>query len=352
MAGNGGATTITTDGASLQMLATVLPANATNKTVTWSIMSGSAYATINSSSGLLTAVDNGTVTVRATSTDGSGVYGSTNITITGQVIPVSNITVAGQGGATSIITDGASLQMLATVLPANATNKTVTWSITSGSAYATINSSSGLLTAVDNGTVTVRATSTDGSGVYGSTNITITGQVIPVSSITVAGQGGATSIITDGASLQMLATVLPANATNKTVTWSITSGSSYATINSTSGLLTAVDNGTVTIRAMATDGSGVYGSTNITITGQVIPVSSITVAGQGGATSITTDGASLQMLATVLPANATNKTVTWSVTSGSAYATINSSGLLTAVGQRYGDGQGHGHGRIECIWEY
>ena len=332
VAGHGGATSITSDGATLQMVATVLPANATNKTVTWSITSGSAYGTINPTSGLLTAVDNGTVTVRATATDGSNVFGSTNITISGQTTPVNSITVSGQGGATTITSDGATLQMVATVLPANATNKTVTWSITSGSAYATINPTSGLLTAVDNGTVTVRATATDGSNVYGSTSITISGQATPVSSITVSGQGGATTITSDGATLQMVATVLPANATNKTVTWSITSGSAYGTINPTSGLLTAVDNGTVTVRATATDGSNVYGSTNITISGQITPVSSITVAGQGGATSITTDGSTLQMIATVLPANATIKTVNWSITSGSAYATINpTSGLLTAV---------------------
>ena len=332
VAGQGGATSITTDNGTLQMIATVSPSNATNKTVTWSITSGGSYATINSTTGLLTAVDNGTVTVRATATDGSSVYGSTTITISGQIIPVTSITVSGQGGATSITTDGGTLQMVATVSPSNATNKTVTWSITSGSSYATINSSTGLLTAVNNGTVTVRATATDGSNVYGSTTITISGQVIPITSITVSGQGGATSITTDGGTLQMVATVSPSNATNKTVTWSITSGSSYATINSTTGLLTAVDNGTVTARATATDGSNVYGSTTITISGQVIPVTSITVSGQGGATSITTDGGTLQMAATVSPSNATNKTVTWSITSGSSYATINSTtGLLTAV---------------------
>ena len=332
VAGTGGATIISTDGGTLQMVATVLPANATNKTVTWSITSGSAFATINSSTGVLTAVDNGSVTVRATATDGSNIYGSTTITISGQVIPVSSITVAGTGGATTISTDGGTLQMVATVLPANATNKTVTWSITSGSAFATINSSTGVLTAVDNGSVTVRATATDGSNIYGSTTITISGQVIPVSSITVAGTGGATTIPTDDGTLQMVATVLPVNATNKTVTWTITSGSAFATINSSTGVLTAADNGSVTVRATATDGSNIYGSTTITISGQVIPVTSITVAGTGGATTISADGGTLQMVATVLPANATNKTVTWTITSGSAFATINSStGVLTAV---------------------
>ncbi len=58
-------------------------------------------------------------------------------------------------------------------MPSNATNKTVTWSITNGTGLATINSSTGLVTASDNGTVTARATANDGSGIYGTLIITI-----------------------------------------------------------------------------------------------------------------------------------------------------------------------------------
>ncbi len=76
---------------------------------------------------------------------------------------------------------------------------------------------------------------------------------------------------------------MPSNATNKTVTWSITSGSDLASINASTGLVTAIDNGTVTARATANDGSGIYGTLVITISNQVIAVTSITVTGEGGA---------------------------------------------------------------------
>ena len=328
--GAGGATTITTDNGTLQLSAVVLPSNATNKTVTWSVTNGTEQATI-SSTGLVTAIDNGTVTARATANDGSGVYGTLVITISNQVIPVTSITVTGAGGATTITTDGGTLQLSAAVLPSNATNKTVTWSITSGSSLASINSSTGLVTAIDNGTVTARATANDGSGVYGTLVITISNQVIPVTSITVTGAGGVNTIFKDDGTLQLSAAVLPANATNKTVTWSITNGTGQASISST-GLVTAIASGTVTARATANDGSGVYGTLIITISNQVIPVTSITVTGAGGATTITTDGGSLQLSASVLPSNATNKTVTWSITSGSSLASINAStGLVTAI---------------------
>jgi uncharacterized protein YjdB len=203
----------------------------------------------------------------------------------------------------------------------------VTWSLTNGTGQATINST-GLVTAVSNGTVTARATAADGSNVYGTLTITISTAVIPVTSITVAGAGGATTI-NPGGTLQLSAAVLPANATNQTVTWSLTNGTGQATINST-GLVTAVSNGTVTARATAADGSNVYGTLAITISTEVIPVTSITVTGAGGATTMNTRG-TLQLSAAILPANATNKAVTWSLTNGTGQATINSAGLVSAV---------------------
>jgi uncharacterized protein YjdB len=326
--GAGGATTITQDNGTLALTATVTPANATNKAVTWSIINGTGQATINSS-GVVTAVSNGTVTARATANDGSGVYGQLVITISDQVIPVTGITVTGAGGATTITQDNGTLALTATVTPANATNKSVTWSIINGTGQATINST-GLVTAVANGTVTARATANDGSGVYGQLVITISGQVIPVTGITVTGAGGATTITQDNGTLALTATVTPANATNKNVTWSIINGTGQATINS-SGLVTAVADGTVTARATANDGSGVYGQLVITISGQTVLVAKMYAAAAKGEPVISTPKGTLQLSVMVQPDNATNKTVTWSVINVTGEATINSSGLVTAI---------------------
>ncbi|MCP4439199.1 MAG: hypothetical protein GY810_09680 [Aureispira sp.] len=326
--GQGGATTITTNGGTLQMEETVTPVNATNQAVSWSITGGTGSGTI-SPTGLLTAVTNGTVIVRATAQDGSGVFGETTITISNQIVLVTGITVQGQGGATTITTNGGTLQMVETVTPVNATNQAVTWSITGGTGSGTI-SPTGLLTAVTNGTVIVRATAQDGSGIFGETTITISNQIVLVTGITVQGQGGATTITTNGGTLQMMETVTPVNATNQAVTWSITGGTGSGTISPT-GLLTAVTNGTVIVRATAQDGSGVFGETTITISNQIVLVTGITVQGQGGATTITTNGGTLQMVETVTPVNATNQAVTWSITGGTGSGTISPTGLLTAV---------------------
>ena len=332
IAGTGGATTIITDNGTLQMLATVLPVNASNKTVTWSVVSGGAYGAINSVTGVLTAISNGSVVVRATATDGSGVYGNATITMSNQLIPVTGITVSGTGGATTISTNAGTLQMLSSILPVDATNQSVTWSRVNGTGTANI-SGTGLLTAITDGSVTVRATAQDGSGVYDDQIITISNQVILVSNIQVSGTGYVTTITTLGGTLQMVATVTPGNATDGSVTWSRINGSGTANISGT-GLLTALTDGIVTVRATANDASGIFDDQIITISNQVvapIPVSSITVTGAGGATTISVDNGTLQMSASVLPANATDKTFVWSIVNGTGIAEITPDGLLKAV---------------------
>ena len=325
--GSGGTTTITVDNGGLQLNATVLPANATNKTVTWSTTTGADKVSI-SSNGLVTAIDDGTAVARAMANDGSGVFGYLVITISNQVLSVTNITVTGAGGAATITTDNGTLQLNATFLPENATNKAVTWSITNGGDKASI-SSTGIVTAIDNGTITARASANDGSGVYGNLSITILNQVIPVTGIAVTGENSRSLITAIGGTLQLNATVLPANATNKAVTWSITSGTDKAKISAT-GLVEALDNGTVVVRATANDELGIYGTITISISNQVIPTTNIVVTGSGGATAITVDNGTLQLIATILPANATNKTVTWSITSGGDKASISPTGIITA----------------------
>ena len=182
-------------------------------------------------------------------------------------IPVALITVNSIDGINAITANGGTLQMQAAVLPVSATNKTVTWSA-SPSSIADI-SNNGLLTAKANGTVVVTAKANDDSDIYGETSITISGQPQSVTSITVSGAEGATTITTPRGTLQMLAEVLPEDAVNKTVRWSVTPTPGIADISNT-GLLTATGNGRVTVRATANDGSEKYGLTNITISGQML----------------------------------------------------------------------------------
>ncbi|MCL2703473.1 MAG: Ig-like domain-containing protein [Defluviitaleaceae bacterium] len=353
-------------GTALQFTPDVQVAADAPGTVTWDVDGGAAGTEI-SEAGLLTvsrleAADT-ELTVTATSTymNPDGVFISGNFTVIVTVVPpqpvlASSISVTGAGNTADITTQGGTLQMSAEVLPANAANKAVAWSVIPGTGTASI-SSAGLLTAANNGTVTVRATAQDGSNVFGERVITISNNPPPpvlAQSINVTGAGNWTTITAQSGTLQMSAEVLPANAANKAVTWSVIPGTGTASISS-AGLLTAASNGTVTARATAQDGSNVFGERVITINviatptpaptpaptptppptpapaATPIPVQMITVSGSGGAAAITTKGGMLQMSASVLPNNAAEKSVQWSVIAGSGTASINTAGLLSAA---------------------
>lgn len=323
--------TITTNGGTLQMVATIAPANASNQSVTWSIVPVTGNASINSS-GLVTAIANGTVYAKAVSVANPAAKDSLLLTLTNQTIPVTGLTVTTQGNVpATITTNGGSLQMVATIAPANASNQSVTWSIVPVTGTASI-STSGSVTAITNGTVYAKAISVANPAAKDSLLITITNQIVAVTGLTVTTQGNVpATITTNGGTLQMVATIAPANATNQNVTWSIVPGTGTASIGAT-GLVTATTNGTVFAKAVSVANPSAKDSVQITITNQIVAVTGIVVSTQGSvAATITTNAGTLQMIATISPANATNQNVTWSVVPGTGTASINASGLVTAI---------------------
>ena len=171
----------TLSGTPKQLTATVLPTDASQKEVTWSV-SDSEIAVI-TETGLLTGLKNGTVKVTATAKDGSGVKGDKTYSVsgvTGSAVLIQSIAITA-----AAITNGQPLQLTTQITPANATTKTLTWT-TSSQAIATI-SADGLLTPKLNGTVTITATSTDGSGKSAQIEIIISG-VTTVYPTTVRGE--------------------------------------------------------------------------------------------------------------------------------------------------------------------
>lgn len=244
-------------------------------------------------------------------------------------VPVQNISVSASGGVPAITSNRGTLQLNASVSPANATNKGIIWSVSNKTGHAAINTS-GLLTALSNGIVDVIATAADGSGVYGTLSVTISNQVIPVTSIVVSGQGGSSAISADGGTLQLYAAVLPSDATKRSVIWSVEGLTGHASISS-SGLVTSITDGIVLARASATDGTGITGTLQITITNQVIPVENITLVPESGSNIIPEINNTLQLTARVLPEVATVKTVNWSVENITGKAEISNTGLVTAI---------------------
>lgn len=151
-----------------------------------------------------------------------------------------------------------SQQLTATVLPAAASQE-LTWT-SSDESVATV-SQSGLVSAVAAGHAVITATTTDGTDLSASCDVTVL-QVQAESiqlNVTTAG-------LNEGSTLQLTATVLPEECDIKTVIWA-SNNPSVATVDS-NGLVTTHSVGTATITAITTDGSNL--STTCTVT--LLPV--------------------------------------------------------------------------------
>ena len=289
-----------------QLTATVNPDNATDKTVTWST-ANAAIATV-SDKGLVTAVAEGTTTITAKAGDKTA---TCTVTVSKKVIPITSVTL----NKTSItLTEQETFQLSASVSPDNATDKTVAWS-SSNTAIATV-SNNGLVTAVKEGTATITAKAGDKTA---TCTVTVSKKVIPVTAITL----NKTSLaLTEQESFQLSAAVSPDDATDKTVTWS-SSNTSVATV-SQNGLVTAIAVGSATITATAGEKKA---TCTVTVNRRVVPATSITL---DYVNIEIAKGKMVTLHATVLPEDATDKTVTWK-SSNTSIATVNNNGNVTAI---------------------
>lgn len=306
--------TITKD-ATFTVTATVAPENATDKTLTWSVNPAEKATVVNGMVSLVSGAEfaNGdTITVTATANDGSGVSGSCTLTVSvpDPAIIAEGLNITSSNGNTILV--GGNANLTAGVDPAGARVNNLTWS-SYDSKIATVNASTGVVTGVGVGTVTITATAqdaTNGDTVTGTYQITV--NPVKVSSIKLSDTAATIEV---GASKQLAASVLPDNAQNRNIVWS-SGNSAIATVDAASGLVRAVSVGTTTITATAQDGSGIAAICTVTVKEaahyrvEVTPNSS-TLA-QGGVATLT---------AKILDQNGTNLSsasipVTWSLTSG------------------------------------
>lgn len=140
-------------GSTLTLSASVLPSGAPSG-VTWS-SSNQSIATV--ANGIVTPISTGVVTITATSTANNTIYGSSIITVTNDTIPVTGVFI---NQASVNLTVGNSTTLNATVLPNNASNKSITWS-SSNPSIASI-SNSGVVSGLQPGSGMITATTSEG----------------------------------------------------------------------------------------------------------------------------------------------------------------------------------------------
>lgn len=202
--------------------------------VVYWVSSDTQVVEVDYTGGTVTGKRAGTATVTATCTVDAVAYTATCVVTV--VVPVTGVTITVTEGAAvkdgaAVCDPGDKVTLTGTVMPAGATNKSLTWS-SSNTAVATVDSN-GIVTAVSPGTATITVTTADG-GKTATQNIVVSGLVISSKLDILVGR-------------EEILTVQPYGAAaNRTVDWS---SSNISIAEVAAGKITTYNLGTTTITA-------------------------------------------------------------------------------------------------------
>jgi uncharacterized protein YjdB len=293
-------------GDTIELTATVSPADATDKKLTWS-SSAPAIAEV-SNAGVVTGKAAGKAEVTAKSADGPS--GKVEVTVTASV-PITGLTL---DKTTLNLNKGASGALVPVFKPADTTDTGLTWS-SSDPAVATV--SGGTVTAVGGGTATITATSTANNSISAVATVTVT---VPLTGISLSPNPLEVGTERTGA---LTVNYDPPDTTQRGISWS-SSNPAVATVSG--GTVTAVAVGTATITAASTVDRAKTANATVNVI-QTIPITALAL---DATTLDLTKGASGALAPVFTPADTTDTGVTWT-SSNTAVATV-SGGTVTAVG--------------------
>ena len=307
------------EGETETLVATVMPENATDKSVVWG--SGNESVATVSQEGLVTAVGEGKATITVKTNDG-GFSASCEVTVNKKVIAVTSV-VLGNTELTLVEGEEEKLAVAVAVTPENATDKSVVWG--SGNESVATVSQEGLVTAVGEGKATITVKTNDG-GFSASCEVTVKKKVIAVTGVKLS---AASMTLREGERGTLIATVEPANATNKNVEW-WNSDLDIVSVSSTSGgsngYVEARKAGKATVTVKTEDGE-FSASCEITVEKKEVPVTGIALEQSSLLLPV---GNTYTLRAHVQPSNATDQDIKWGSSNGGV-ATVDQTGKVTAV---------------------
>ena len=274
-------------------------------TFTYSITGGNAFATINSTSGLITILGAGTVTIQVNQAS-SGTFAATSISATLTINKANrtvNITSANSAQA------GTTLSLTGNTSP---TGGTISWSIQSQSGTSASVSGSTLTAGSNSGSLVIKADVAADAN-YNAASAT---QTVNISTLTTPTITYSDVVKTYGnAAFNATASSNSAGA----LTYSITSGNSFATINPSTGLVTINGAGTVTLQ-VSQAANGTFAATTKTAT---LTINKATRTATITSANLGIVGGQINLTANVSP----TATINWSVTNGTGAASVNTSTL-------------------------
>lgn len=290
--------------------ATVIPSNATNKTITWS-ENGSSLLYINDKGGI-TAYREGKAVITAKTSN--GIIATCTVTIKPKTILPSYIYI---NEMALEVAEGEKVTFTASVSPKNAANSSLTWE-SSDKGIAVVDQN-GVVTGVKEGRA--RITVKTFNGKTDSRIVTVRGKKIPVDNITIEPKEVQVTI---GSSTKLKAMITPENASNKEVIWA-SSNNSIAYFQG-DGTIYGSKPGSVTITAKTSN--GLTASCIVTVVKAPVPPSGIILSQNAAEINI---GQTLTLTATVKPEDATGSKVAWE-SSDHTVAGVSDQGVVTGIG--------------------
>lgn len=295
-------------GGSSQLIASVLPEKSNNQ-ISWS-STNSRVATVDSN-GLVSAVGMGSATIIARTIN--DITYNVNVLVGNYSKELRSILVT-----TNYITLAVSnsKQLAVAFTPADASNKNVFWT-SSNPSVATVDKY-GVVKAISPGSTIIKATSEDG-GYTDTATIEVVNydNIIEEKSIAFDSSSYTVGI---GSTKSLIPIITPSNATFKSVRFE-SSNPNIATVDE-NGVVRGLKEGTVSITA-TTNRNRLKATTTIIV--KYINATSVKV----NTTNVNLGkNETFTLVATVLPSDATNKKVSYSV-SNSNIATIDANGIIT-----------------------
>ena len=244
-----------TAGIPLTLTGTVFPETATNKTITWSVKDAGATGATITGGNILNTTATGITIVTATIKNGLGLNVDYVQDFTIAVNPVGFVPVTDIINVITFTIVGTPLTLAGTVIPTNATYKTILWSLKDAGVTGATLTGGNILNATNTGKVIVTATVKDGLGLNINFTKDFTIAINPEGYISVIDIIDVPTMATAKIPLPLTGTVIPENANNKTITWRVhDKGTTGATISS--GILNTTATGIAIIRATITNGIG------------------------------------------------------------------------------------------------
>ena len=302
---------------------TVLPENATDKSVVFK-SSKNAVATV-SLGGEITAVAKGTAIITVQSASNPGKFQTCLVSVEDAVPQHIDVESLEVGVSQISLEVGQTQQIQATVSPSTATDKSLTWSSSNLDA-ATVDQQ-GNVEALAIGTSIITVQSNDKPTLFKNVTVEVVAHTEPVTGVDITDTSR--SIQENGEAILLTCNVAPTNASNQSIIWS-SSNEGIATVSAT-GLVTPHLKGTAVIRATSAENSSIYDECTIYV--ERTDVTSFTLNRKEYAfvSNATGDDAKLQLIADIEPDDATYQEVEWS-SSDETVATVSNDGLVTMQG--------------------